>query len=91
MSEECPICLSPLDGSITVVGCCKKQFHTGCILKCTQQKNECPMCRKDQCIIQIPEMPQVEAPSRNTVLRYAIYSFVSIMIGIILVRHVVAS
>jgi hypothetical protein len=48
--EECPVCLVPLSGSITTVGCCKKQFHTECLLKCTTQKNECPMCRSVQVI-----------------------------------------
>ena len=53
--EECPICLSPLSGTVTTVGCCKKQFHTGCILKCAQTKNECPMCRVRDCIVYVPE------------------------------------
>jgi hypothetical protein len=44
--EECSICLCPLDGTITVVGCCKKQFHTNCLLKCIERKNECPLCRR---------------------------------------------
>jgi hypothetical protein len=58
--EECPICLTPLSGAITTVGCCKKQFHTGCILQCTQVKNECPMCRDKQCIVYVPEPEQTE-------------------------------
>jgi hypothetical protein len=56
--EECPICLSPLNGSVTTVGCCKKQFHTGCIIKCAQHKNECPMCRVRDCIVYVPEPVQ---------------------------------
>ena len=53
--EECPVCLAPLTGSLTTVGCCRKQFHTECILKCIEQKNECPMCRAKQ-LIQVPEV-----------------------------------
>ncbi len=48
--EECSICLCPLDGTITVVGCCKKQFHTNCLLKCIERKNECPLCRRQNII-----------------------------------------
>ena len=51
--DECPICLLPLDGTFTTVGCCKKQFHTGCHIKCIQQKNECPLCRSKDFIIEI--------------------------------------
>lgn len=48
--EECSICLSPLDGTITTVGCCKKQSHMVCLLKCIDRKNECPLCRKQNII-----------------------------------------
>jgi hypothetical protein len=48
--EECPVCLSGLSGSITTVGCCKKKFHAECIIKCTKQKNMCPLCRTKDCI-----------------------------------------
>lgn len=50
MEEECSVCLSPLDGTITTVGCCSKQFHTRCLIKCTDIKNECPLCRAKNCI-----------------------------------------
>ncbi len=53
--DECPICLSELSGTVTTVGCCKKQFHTECLLRCTQLKNECPMCRVRECIVIVPE------------------------------------
>jgi hypothetical protein len=51
--EECPVCLIPLSGSVTTVACCKKQFHTECIMKCTERKNECPMCRSQQVIQEV--------------------------------------
>ena len=54
--DECPVCLSPLSGTITTVGCCKKQFHTQCLLKCTDQKNECPMCRAGNVIEKYQEV-----------------------------------
>jgi len=43
--DECPICLETLhdETTIMIVGCCSKQFHTECFMKCI--KNECPMCR----------------------------------------------
>jgi hypothetical protein len=64
--EECPICLSPLNGTVTTVGCCKKQFHTGCILKCVQRKNECPMCRVRDCIVlELEPEPEPELPSHR--------------------------
>ena len=54
--EECPMCKTVVDGAITTVDCCKKQFHTRCLTQCTTIKNECPLCRaKDCCIIQVVE------------------------------------
>lgn len=43
--DICPICLEILDDETTIiiVGCCSKQFHTECLMKCI--KNECPLCR----------------------------------------------
>jgi hypothetical protein len=59
--DECPICLLPLDGTLTTVGCCKKQFHAECHIKCIQQKNECPLCRSKEFIINIGiETPVIE-------------------------------
>ena len=51
--DECPICLLPLIGTLTITGCCKKQFHTECHVKCMQQKSECPLCRSKEFIINI--------------------------------------
>ena len=51
--DECPICLLPLDGTFTTVGCCKKQFHANCFVQCMQQKGECPLCRSKEFIIEI--------------------------------------
>lgn len=62
MEDECPICLMPLSGSVTTVGCCRKEFHAECIIKCTQNKNECPMCRVQDCIVYIPEPEPEPAP-----------------------------
>ena len=53
--EECPICLAPLDNTITITGCCKKSFHTECYYKCMQQKAECPLCRSIEHVIQITD------------------------------------
>jgi hypothetical protein len=54
--EECPICLSPLSGNIVTTGCCKKQFHEGCHIKCLR---ECPLCRSKEHVIDIePQQPQ---------------------------------
>lgn len=59
--EECPICLSPNSGTITITGCCKKQFHANCFLQCMQHKGECPLCRSKEFIIEIEkEVPIIE-------------------------------
>ena len=89
--EECPICLSPLSGSITTVGCCKKQFHAGCILRCTKTKNECPMCRVKECIIEIPEetvVVLVPQEDRHTVARKALSVLLVLCIGIATIKVV---
>ena len=63
--DECPICLAPLHGTAFItVSCCKKQFHAACLIKCTSQKNECPMCRAKDCIILIPE-PESDQQLQN--------------------------
>jgi len=62
--DECPICLLPLDGTFTTVGCCKKQFHTECHIKCIQQKNECPLCRSKDFIIEIEKEVLVHGETR---------------------------
>jgi hypothetical protein len=88
MTEECPICLSPISGTVITVGCCKKQFHAECLLKCTQQKNECPMCRVQQCIVPIendaPRLVIVTHPPLN-IYRCAIYSIVFVVCGSIII------
>ena len=97
--EECPICLLPLSGSVTTVGCCRKQFHTGCIVKCTQDKNDCPMCRNKECIVYVPDpepptqffIPVVE-PEQRLEVRQRIIMCVStgcilITIGYIVMRY----
>lgn len=61
MDTECPICLSEINNTVTTTGCCKKPFHTECYLKCIQQKNECPLCRSKEFVIDIP-------PPQNTLV-----------------------
>lgn len=70
--DECPICLLPLDGTFTTVGCCKKQFHTECHIKCIQQKNECPLCRSKEFIIEIEKKYQHKVVFKNTLELYHI-------------------
>ena len=49
-SEECPICLQPLDNQndIMNIKCCKNPFHLDCYHQCMIQKAECPLCRTKQ-------------------------------------------
>jgi len=46
MSNECPICLELLSGNTLTSHCCNKEYHVICYIKCMEQKQECPMCRK---------------------------------------------
>jgi predicted transporter len=58
--DECPICLTNLNTTITVTGCCQKSFHTECYLKCMKQKAECPLCRSSDYVIKMEnELPQI--------------------------------
>jgi len=43
--SACPICLDPLVGSITTIGCCQQAMHLECIVKCMKQSLNCPLCR----------------------------------------------
>ena len=45
MDHECPICLDPLQGSITTIGCCKQSMHLECLVKCMKHNLNCPLCR----------------------------------------------
>ena len=69
--DECPVCLEPLSGTITIVGCCKKSFHAGCLNKCIQAKNQCPMCRVKDCIVEIPIIEDEYEEERILVARKA--------------------
>jgi len=40
-SEECPVCLEPLDGTIVHLECCKNKIHIQCYI------TKCPFCRAD--------------------------------------------
>jgi hypothetical protein len=87
--DECPICLAPLYGSAFItVSCCKKQFHAACLIKCTSQKNECPMCRAKDCINLIPEPEQpreeVRLQNRSKVITNVII-YTSFMFAVFLV------
>jgi hypothetical protein len=69
--DECPVCLEPLSGTITIVGCCKKSFHAGCLNRCVREKNKCPMCRVKDCIVNIPVAENEGEDERAIVLREA--------------------
>ena len=63
---ECGICFEPMDIYITV-GCCKKQIHFDCFIKCIKEHQRCPYCRhpyenpfnenKEQTVVQLVERP----------------------------------
>ena len=90
--EECPVCLTPLSGSLTTVGCCRKQFHTECILKCIEQKNECPMCRAKQLIqvqdVIVPVLVHDEEMfiSRQKIIMFTIGTFMFVIATAILFK-----
>tara|TARA_B100001996_G_C18465642_1_gene517887 strand:- start:411 stop:725 length:315 start_codon:yes stop_codon:yes gene_type:complete len=79
---ECPICFEPMDIFITL-GCCKKDIHFDCFLKCLKENESCPFCRKqynnpfneykNQTIVQIIDTPYVR---QNRTLQevYIIYN-----------------
>jgi hypothetical protein len=52
--NECSICLNPLNGGTTTVGCCRNSFHTTCYVQWMQKKLECPMCRAPQESLGLP-------------------------------------
>ena len=55
------MCLESLKQSQTVtVDCCKKQFHANCYISAMNVNPTCPLCRKEQVVIQMP-VP-VQAP-----------------------------
>jgi hypothetical protein len=43
--DECPICIEPLAGTLTTLGCCGKVMHIECLINCMKIKLDCPMCR----------------------------------------------
>ena len=45
MEDDCPICMEPLTGTLATLGCCQKVLHVECLVKCMQQKLNCPLCR----------------------------------------------
>lgn len=45
MCDDCPICLSPLRHSHTLV--CGHKFHAECIITHLRRDIRCPVCRKD--------------------------------------------
>ncbi len=46
-TDECPICISPVDKINAVMLGCKHTFCVGCVKKHTQTKTSCPMCRAE--------------------------------------------
>ena len=44
---ECPICLEPLTGTISTLGCCKQDMQIECLIQCMKMKLTCPLCRAE--------------------------------------------
>ena len=56
--EECPVCLESLkQGQTVTVDCCKKQFHVNCYVSAMNVNPTCPLCRKEQVVIEMPVQP----------------------------------
>jgi hypothetical protein len=83
-SEECPVCLEPLDGTVVHLGCCKNKLHIQCYL------NKCPFCRADlpspHVVVPVPvgvetrrelDWKQKLLPTTFTII--ALLGFISIM------------
>ena len=83
--DECPICLLPLIGTFTTVGCCKKQFHTECHIKCIQQKNECPLCRSKEFIIEIEKEVPTQRETRFQKCVSVLSYFVTFITGVYII------
>jgi len=85
--DECPICLAPLydDTAVITVSCCKKQFHAACLIKCTSQKNECPMCRAKNCIILIQEEPDTKSLENRAKIITNVLIYTSFIFAVFLV------
>ena len=68
-TEECPICLSPVDeeSTATTTRCCRKVMHTKCYIQCMNAKPECPMCRAPQeyVVVQVAVVPSAETYRRQ--------------------------
>lgn len=43
--DECPICTDELTGNVATLGCCRKNLHVECLVRCMKEKLDCPMCR----------------------------------------------
>ena len=46
-TEECSICLSPLNESISVILPCNHKYHSECIIDWFKKEVNCPLCRCD--------------------------------------------
>lgn len=98
--NECPICFEPMNIFITL-GCCRKDIHFDCFLKCLKENESCPFCRnhysnpfneyRTQTIVQILDSP-LNRQNRTIQEVYNLYNkllFVGVMIFFSVVFFVV--
>ena len=45
-NEVCPICFSPIEPDDSAVTPCHHAFHMSCLVRCMEEKDECPLCRE---------------------------------------------
>ncbi|WP_257295102.1 ankyrin repeat domain-containing protein [Endozoicomonas sp. YOMI1] len=52
VAEDCSFCLEGMSDSRSIsVSICSHRFHSSCIKKWLKERSDCPMCRRDVCII----------------------------------------
>lgn len=82
MNNECPICLEILSGNTLTSHFCNKEYHVICYLRCMEQKQECPMCRRT-----FHEVIQVE-PIQVIVPQVNVYKFTGLIMSLVFVGSV---
>jgi hypothetical protein len=61
LKDNCPICLDEIKKPV-MSPCCRNIFGGDCILKCLDNKKECPMCRS---ALEIKDLVYIELEEKN--------------------------
>ena len=64
------MCLESLkQGQTVTVDCCKKQFHVNCYISAMNVNPTCPLCRKEQVVIEMPPQQIIIIDQRLNIVR----------------------